>query len=107
MQYAKDPDARKLRERHAEDILTIGRTEPTLPKDFGDMITADHNVLNDEQESRVHHKYKVFVQDVATQWIHSYPCETKQSQETMRGRRQFSHPEKSEIHLFGQLSGFH
>ena len=32
---AKYADARKLRERHAEEILTIGRTELRLPKDLG------------------------------------------------------------------------
>ena len=30
---AKCADARKLRERHAEEILTTGRTELKLPKD--------------------------------------------------------------------------
>ena len=32
---AKSADARKLRGRHAEEILTIGRTELGLPKDLG------------------------------------------------------------------------
>ena len=36
---------------HAEEILAIGRTEIELPKVY-DMITADHKVLNEEQESR-------------------------------------------------------
>ena len=35
---------------------------------FGDMITADHKVLHEEQESRFHHKDAVVVQDLATQW---------------------------------------
>ena len=35
------------------------------------MITADHKVLNEEQESRLLHKYAVVVHDLATQWIQS------------------------------------
>ena len=49
---------------------------------FGDLITADHKVLSDNCESRNNHRYAVMVQDLATQWIQSYPCRTKTSQET-------------------------
>ena len=49
---------------------------------FGDLITADHRVINEECESRYNHQYVVVVQDLATQWIQSYPCKTKTSQET-------------------------
>ena len=48
---------------------------------FGDLITADHKVLSEESEPRNNHQYAV-VQDLATQWIQSYPCKTKISQET-------------------------
>ena len=44
---------------------------------FGDLITADHKVLSDNCESRNNHRYAVVVQDLATQWIQSYPCRTK------------------------------
>ena len=44
---------------------------------FGDLITADHKVLSDNCESRNNHRYAVVVQDLATQWIQSYPCKTK------------------------------
>ena len=43
---------------------------------FGDMITADH------------------MQDLATQWIQSYPCRTKTSQETQRSLQKFLEPNK-------------
>ena len=49
---------------------------------FGDLITADHKVLNEGGESRDYHRYAVVVQDLATQWIQSYPCKTKSSHET-------------------------
>ena len=44
---------------------------------FGDLITADHKVLSENCESRNNHRYAVVVQDLATQWIQSYPCKTK------------------------------
>ena len=51
---------------------------------FGDLITADHKVLSDNCESRNNHRYAVVVQHLATQWIQSYPCKTKTSQETQK-----------------------
>ena len=44
---------------------------------FGDMIIAARKVLHEEQESRLHHKYAVVVQDLTTQRIQSYPNKTK------------------------------
>ena len=60
---------------------------------FGDTKTADHKVLNEEQESRMHHNHAVVVQGLATQWIQSYPCKSKSAQETQRSLRTFLHTE--------------
>ena len=56
---------------------------------FGDLITADHKVLREGCESRNKHRYAIVVQDLATQWIQSYPCKTKTSQETQRRLQKF------------------
>ena len=61
-------------------------------KKFGDLITADHKVLNEEGESRNNHRYAVVVQDLAAQWVQSYPCKTKTSRETERSSRKFLEP---------------
>ena len=42
-------------------------------ENFGDLITADHKVLSEGCESRNDHRYAVVVQDLATEWILSYP----------------------------------
>ena len=42
-------------------------------ENFGDLITADHKVLSEGCGSRNNHRYAVVVQDLATQWIQSYP----------------------------------
>ena len=53
------------------------RTGAVVPRveNSGDLITVDHKVLSEGCESRHNHRYAVVVQDLATQWIQSYPCE--------------------------------
>ena len=63
-------------------------------ENFGDLITADHKVLSENCESRNNHRYSVVVQDLATQWIQSYPCKTKTSQETQRILQKFLEPDR-------------
>ena len=58
---------------------------------FGDLITADHKVL----EYRNNHRYAIVVQDLATQWIQAYPCKTKTSQETQRSLQKFLEPDRN------------
>ena len=43
---------------------------------------------------RNNHRYAVVVQDLATQWIQSFPCKTKNSQETHRSLQKFLEPER-------------
>ena len=62
--------------------------EPRAEK-FGDLITADFLVLNEDCESRNNQRYAVVVQDLATQWLQSYPCKTKSSQGTGKSLRMF------------------
>ena len=58
----------------------------------GDLMTADHKVLSEESESRDNHRYAVVVQDLATQWLQSYPCKTKTSQENQKSPMKFLEP---------------
>ena len=71
----------------------IGRAVPRA-ENFGDLITADHKVLIEGCESRNNHRYAVVVQEVATQWIQSYPCKTKTSQETQWSLHKFLEPNR-------------
>ena len=72
------------RRRTGEDVPRAGK--------FGDLITADNKILEEESESRNNHRYAVVVQDLATQWILSYSCKTKTSHETERILQKFSEP---------------
>ena len=49
------------------------RTGTVVPRaeHFGDLITAHHNILSEESESRNNIRYVVVVQDVSTQWLQS------------------------------------
>ena len=58
----------------------------------GDLIIADHKILSEESELRNNHRYAVVVQDLATQWLQSYPCKTKTSQETQKSEQKFLEP---------------
>ena len=72
------------------------RTDTVVPRAeiFGDLKTADHKVLCGECESRNNHRYAVVVQDLATQWIQSYPSKTKACQETEKSLKKFLEPTK-------------
>ena len=79
---------RKLHEKWYREFSTPSRKVWK----FGDLITADHNVLSEECEFRNNHLYAVVVQDLATQWLQSYPCKTKSSLETEKSLRKFLEP---------------
>ena len=90
-EIARSAKGPKIQGPHAEDAMA----KPYLVlKKFGDLITADHKVLSENCESRNNHRYAVVVQDLATQWIQSYPCKTKTSQETQRSLQKFSEPDR-------------
>ena len=85
----------------AEDALA----EPySRAENFGDLITADHKVLSEGCESRNNHRFAVVVQDLATQWIQSYPCKTKISQETERSLQKFLEPNRKPTVLYTDSS---
>ena len=71
----------------------IGAAVPRA-ENFGDLISADHKVLNENCDSRNNHRYAIVVQDLDTQWIQSYPCKTKTSQETQRSLQKFLEPDR-------------
>ena len=58
-------------------------------ENFVDLITEDHKVLSEESGSRNNHRCAVVVQDLATQWLQSYLCKTKTSQETQKNLMKF------------------
>ena len=70
------------------------RTGAAIPRadNCGDLITSDHKVLSAGCEPRNNHRYSVLVQDLTTQFIHSFLCKTKTSQETQKSSQKFLGP---------------
>ena len=95
--FPKDPDRDICLKTKITRASCRRRTGAVVPRaeHIGDLITADHNVLSEGCESRNNHRHAVVVQDLATQWIQSYPCETKTSQETQRSLQQFLEPSRN------------
>ena len=71
---------------------------------FGDLITANHKVLSEESQTRNNHRYAVMVQDLATQWLQSYPCETKTSWETQKSPMKFLEPTRKPKVIYSDTS---
>ena len=59
----------------------IGRAVPRA-ENVGKFDYSRSHSSQKSCESRNNHRYAVVVQDLATQWIQSYPCKTKTSRET-------------------------
>ena len=70
------------------------RAGTVVPREeiFGYLITADHRILSEQSESRNNHRYAVVAQVLATQWLQSYPCKAKTSQETWESLMKFLEP---------------
>ena len=67
---------------------------------FGDLVTADHETFNVENESRCGHKNSLIVQDEFANWIQGYPMKTKDTSETTACLQKFLPPsQKSETNL--------
>ena len=92
--FPKDPNCEICLKTKITRASCRRRANAVVPRaeNSGDLITADHNVLSEESESRKNHRYAVVVQDLATQWLQSYPCTTKSSQETQKSLMKFLEP---------------
>ena len=75
-------------------VLCRRRNREAAPRaeEVGDLITVDHNVFNEEGESRNNHRYAAVVQNCDTHWTQSYPCKTQTSQEKEKSSRKFLEP---------------
>ena len=89
--FPKDRHCQRTEITRAPCRRRIGRVEPRA-ENFGDLITADHKIVSEGCESRNNHRCAVVVQDLATQWIQSYPCKTKTAHKTERSLQKFLEP---------------
>ena len=59
---------------------------------FVDLITADHKIFSGRNWVAKQSSIRLVVQDLASQWLQSYPCKTRTSQETQKSRMKFLEP---------------
>ena len=99
--FSKDPSCDICLKTQITRAFCRRRAGTVVPRaeNFGDFITADHKVLSEGSESCNNHRYAVVVQDLATQWLQSYPCKTKSSQETSKNLMKF-------VERIGSLKSF-
>ena len=104
--FPKDPNCDiclKTKKTRASCRRRAGTVVPRA-ENLGDLTAADHKVLSDGCESRNGHRYAVVVQDLATQWIQSYPRKTKTLQETERSLQKFVEPTRKHKVIYADNS---
>ena len=96
--FPKDPNCDIRKRTKITRAPCRKRTGAAIPREekFDDLITEDHKVLSEGCESRSIHRYAVVVQDLATQWIQSYPCKTSTSQGTEKSLQNFLEPTRNQ-----------
>ena len=71
-----------------------------VPVNFGDAITADHKILNEEDQSREEDRVACVIQDRATSWLQAYPAPKKDTKETMKAFERFLGPQGKCKHVY-------
>ena len=94
--------AKSAEEPKLQGLLAENAPAATYPcvENSGGLITADHEVLREECESRNNHRYAVIVPDLSTQWLQADPCKTKVSEETVKSLQKFFGPKASPIVVY-------
>ena len=102
LHFPKDPKCETCLKTKITRASCRRRANAVVPRaeNFGDLITADQKVLSEESESRNNRRYAVVVQDLATQWLQSYPCKPKSSQETSKNLMKFLKPSRKPKVIF-------
>ena len=71
-----------------------------VPKAWGDAITADHKILNEDDQSRDHDRMACIILDRFTQWLQGYSAPSKSAAETRKAFRKFLGPEMKCKHIY-------
>lgn len=74
------------------------------PKAAGEMITLDHKILNEDDQSRSNDRVTCVIQDKFSHLIHSYPGESKSAEETKYASQSFLGPEMKVKHVYSDNS---
>ena len=75
------------------------------PQAFGDSLTADHKVLNDDNKSRDEDRQALVILDRYTKWLQSYPVKDKTHKEVIASFNRFLPPQMRPHHVYTDNSG--
>lgn len=94
--------ARLQKAARASNTDANARPDALLPAmKFGDRITADHAVMNDDNKSAEDEALNACViQDGFSNWLQSYPCKTKGAADTLRSFQKFLGPDVLAKHVY-------
>ena len=70
------------------------------PKRFADAVTADHKILNEDDESRDYDRVALIVMDRFTRWLQGYAASTKHAKEVQRDLQRFLGPQLKPQHVY-------
>ena len=83
---------------HCRKKTTEKPSDLPVPTAFGDQITADHKIINEDNQSRECDRVALVMQDRFTAWIQAYPCKNKSQHETKLGLRRFMNEDPKHIY---------
>ena len=70
------------------------------PKAFADAITADHKILNEDDESRSCDRVALICMDRFTRWLQGYAANSKHTDEVVRDLQRFLGPQVKPQHVY-------
>ena len=70
------------------------------PQAWADAITADHKVLNEEQQDRHFNRNALVIQDRFTSWLQGFKVKKKSALETMHAFQRFLGPQTKPKHVY-------
>ena len=65
-----------------------------IPKEWGDALTADHAILNEDSQSRYADQDALVVFDRGTSWLQSYPVKNKSAEQAKLAFQKLLGPDK-------------
>ena len=71
-------------------VRSEDRTHSEKPVEFGDLITADHMVLNERDMSHDSKRFVISCYDRATMWLDAKPVASKDAHTTRVALRDFA-----------------
>ena len=93
-------DATKMQKTSARIVTGTDPEDRPAPKEFGDMLTADHKVMAQDEISKAGDKYALIIVDRFTKWLQAFPCKTKSTPEAKSMFQRFMGPGNSAKYVY-------